>query len=121
MAEQHPRLIREEKTIRAMISLYCREKHNTAQGLCPECQALADYAQLRLQKCPYQQMKTACAQCPTHCYKVDMRAYVREVMRFAGPRMLLRHPVLALAHLLDGLRKPVDLKTAKSKLNASKN
>jgi hypothetical protein len=26
-------------------------------------------------------------------------------MRYAGPRMLGRHPVLALLHKLDGLRK----------------
>jgi hypothetical protein len=26
-------------------------------------------------------------------------------MRYAGPRMLLRHPVLALLHLLDTLKK----------------
>jgi hypothetical protein len=26
-------------------------------------------------------------------------------MRFAGPRMLRRHPILAVLHLLDGLRK----------------
>jgi hypothetical protein len=28
------------------------------------------------------------------------------VMRYAGPRMLLSHPFLALLHLIDGLRKP---------------
>lgn len=26
-------------------------------------------------------------------------------MRYAGPRMLYRHPILALQHLFDGLRK----------------
>jgi hypothetical protein len=31
------------------------------------------------------------------------------MMRFAGPRMLLRHPFLALAHLVDGLRKAPEL------------
>jgi hypothetical protein len=33
-----------------------------------------------------------------------MRQKVRQVMRYAGPRMLLRHPVLAIRHLLDGKR-----------------
>jgi hypothetical protein len=28
-------------------------------------------------------------------------------MRYAGPRMLLRHPLLAILHQLDGLRKAV--------------
>ena len=27
-------------------------------------------------------------------------------MRYAGPRMLLTHPILAILHLVDGLRKP---------------
>jgi hypothetical protein len=35
-----------------------------------------------------------------------MRERVREVMIFAGPRMLLRHPVLALLHLVVDERRP---------------
>jgi hypothetical protein len=35
-----------------------------------------------------------------------MREAVREVMRYAGPRMALRHPILAFLHLLDGFVKP---------------
>jgi len=35
-----------------------------------------------------------------------MREKVREVMRFAGPRMLSRHPCLALMHLLVDDRRP---------------
>ncbi|MBN2412736.1 nitrous oxide-stimulated promoter family protein [candidate division KSB1 bacterium] len=30
---------------------------------------------------------------------------VRRVMRYAGPRMLLRHPVLTFWHVVDGRRK----------------
>ncbi|CAM4214184.1 nitrous oxide-stimulated promoter family protein [Paenibacillus phoenicis] len=30
---------------------------------------------------------------------------IRRVMAFAGPRMLWRHPVLTLMHLLDGVKK----------------
>jgi hypothetical protein len=40
-----------------------------------------------------------------HCYQREIRAQVREVMRYAGPRMLLRHPILAITHLIDGKRK----------------
>jgi hypothetical protein len=29
-----------------------------------------------------------------------MRARIREVMRYAGPRMTLYHPVLAIRHLI---------------------
>ena len=36
----------------------------------------------------------------------EMRTKVREVMKHAGPRMLFKHPVLAIKHLLDGRKKP---------------
>ncbi|PKO12819.1 MAG: hypothetical protein CVU39_22035 [Chloroflexi bacterium HGW-Chloroflexi-10] len=115
MIKKHPRLKREEKTLRLMIELYCRELHKPSNSLCVECQALQDYALLRLEKCPYQEQKTTCAHCPTHCYQREMREAVRQMMRYAGPRMLLHYPVLAVLHLADGLRKPVDLKTLKNK------
>ena len=34
---------------------------------------------------------------------------MREVMRFAGPRMVWRHPYLAIRHLLDERKKIPDL------------
>jgi hypothetical protein len=35
-----------------------------------------------------------------------MRRRIRAVMRYAGPRILFRHPMLALRHMLDGLQRP---------------
>jgi hypothetical protein len=104
MTDVHPRMRRERKTVEAMIALYCRQHHGTRHALCDECAALADYARLRLEKCPFQEGKTTCARCPIHCYKPDRRAQIRAMMRTTGPRMLFHHPVLALLHLLDGLR-----------------
>jgi hypothetical protein len=34
-----------------------------------------------------------------------MQERIRDVMCWSGPRMLWRHPVLALRHLLDGQKK----------------
>lgn len=100
-----PRRIRREKrTIGLMIAMYCRHHHGTP-GLCRDCRELHDYAMLRIDKCPYCFEKPACAQCPIHCYKKDMRAQVKVVMRYAGPRMLLRHPILAILHQIDGRRQ----------------
>lgn len=102
----HPRLKRENRTIEIMIELHCREQHHPPAGeLCPECSELRDYARLRLKHCVFQENKPTCANCPVHCYKVSMRERVREMMRYAGPRMMLHHPILAVAHLLDGRRK----------------
>jgi hypothetical protein len=105
------RLAREGKTVAAMIALYCRDHHGTApheagDGLCSECADLLAYARLRLEKCRYGAEKPTCANCETHCYRPVMRERVREVMRYSGPRMLRRHPVLAVAHLADGRKTP---------------
>ena len=99
------RMVREAKTVEAMIALYCRAQHGSVDALCAECSELLDYARMRLDKCPYQESKTTCANCPTHCYQPAMRVKIRAVMRYAGPRMLLRHPLMVLMHLFDGLRK----------------
>jgi predicted amidophosphoribosyltransferase len=98
------RIQRESQTIEVMISLYCRHQHR-AQDLCPDCRELLAYAQKRLEKCPFQEGKTACGKCPVHCYKPEMRARVRQVMRYSGPRMIYSHPVTAIRHLIDGRRK----------------
>ncbi|MCG7955581.1 MAG: nitrous oxide-stimulated promoter family protein, partial [Candidatus Thiodiazotropha endolucinida] len=37
----------------------------------------------------------------------------QDVMRYAGPRMLLRHPLLSLYHLLDKFRKVPQLPKGK--------
>ena len=115
-AQPTRRLAREEKTIAAMIALYCRDQHADAAPpggdpadageLCPQCAELLAYARLRLEKCRYGADKPTCANCTTHCYKPAMRERVREVMRYSGPRMLTRHPVLAVAHLVDGHKTP---------------
>ena len=103
-----PRLRREERTIAVMIAKYCRDRHGDvargADGLCPECAALRHYARLRLERCRYGADKPTCLNCPTHCYRAELREQVREVMRHSGPRMMTSHPVLAVRHLLDGRR-----------------
>jgi hypothetical protein len=115
----HPRMAREAATVTAMIRLYCRDLHASQQttqpnqALCDACQVLQDYANQRLERCPYQEGKTTCASCPVHCYKPEMRQRIREVMRYAGPRMLLRHPWMAVMHLIDGVRKKPIKKTAR--------
>lgn len=105
MMNQGPRIGREKHTVAAMIELYCEEEHGAANGLCAECQALHDYAMQRLERCPFGEQKTTCAHCTVHCYKPVMRERIRVVMRTAGPRMIWRHPILAVRHLLDGRKK----------------
>lgn len=105
MTDRRPRLARENKTIEAMIRMHCCFQHHAEEDLCQDCYDLLDYARERLSRCPYREEKTPCARCPIHCYQPAMRERIRAVMRYAGPRMTYRHPLLAFHHLVDGLRK----------------
>ena len=100
-------LARELLTIGKMVGIYCADHHDTsADVLCESCQEFMDYAEVRLEKCPYGEDKPTCANCPIHCYRPEPRERMREVMRFSGPRMLKRQPVLAILHMIDD-RRPV--------------
>jgi hypothetical protein len=99
-----PRLQREHLTMQRMVEIYCRDHHGTGEP-CEACRQFLDYAEQRLEKCPYGEGKPTCAKCPIHCYKRAQREQAKEIMRYAGPRMTYRHPWLALTHLLDKLRK----------------
>jgi len=102
MPNEHAPLETERRTIEAMIGIFCRGRHGAKEGLCPECRELFDYAAGRLEKCPLKDNKPKCSACPVHCYKPAMRERIRAVMRYAGPRMLYRHPLLAGKHYLSG-------------------
>lgn len=87
------RIAREKLTIKKMIALY--------ESQCPQASAvqghydaLFAYAQKRLDKCVFGEEKPACKQCPVHCYQPAKREEMKQIMRWAGPRMLWRHPVL---------------------------
>ncbi|HNY64700.1 MAG TPA: nitrous oxide-stimulated promoter family protein [Deltaproteobacteria bacterium] len=96
---------REARTLDAMMRLYCRKVHGSGKGLCPECGELKAYAHERLNRCRFGEDKPVCSACTVHCYKPAMRERIRQVMRYSGPRLLVRHPVLALLHLLDARRR----------------
>jgi hypothetical protein len=98
---------RERKTMAVMVDMYCHDHHGTVGALCDECSIFLDYADVRLDKCPYGEKKPTCSNCPVHCYKPHYRARAKLIMRYAGPRMLMRHPWLAITHMVDGLRKAI--------------
>lgn len=94
------RIEREKRTVAQMIKIYCQGKHHSKQ-LCAECQELLNYAQLRLERCKFGNLKHTCKKCPVHCYKPCMRQKMQGVMRYAGPRMLWHHPIAAIRHMLN--------------------
>ncbi len=99
------RLHRESKTVEAMIAIYCQHHHRLKVVDCPECSELQNYAIDRLHHCPFHEGKTSCKNCPIHCYKPGIKDDVKRVMRYAGPRMMLRHPILTVFHFIDDRRK----------------
>lgn len=115
MDVENSRINRERRTIKAMIRIYCRDQHAQPEDLCEDCNSLQDYAMLRLDRCVYGVEKPTCANCPVHCYKKDRREQIRVVMRYAGPKMMLKHPLLSIWHLLDGKRKAPLLSTKKNR------
>lgn len=107
MSELTGRLKREHDTLVCMTRIYCPDHHENRDGadMCGECAKLMRYAERRLEKCPYGAAKPTCANCPIHCYKPAQRQMAKDVMRYAGPRMTWRHPLRALNHLFDKMRK----------------
>jgi len=89
------------RTSSIMIRMYCRDRHGVKSGLCAECQELREYALARLMACPFNENKTVCAQCRVHCYQPVRRDKMKEVMRYSGPRMMFRHPLLAIRHVIE--------------------
>ena len=104
---------REISIVTKMIEVYCRKKHGTKDGLCPECQELLDYATFRSNHCPFMEIKTFCANCRVHCYKPDMKDKIKNVMRFSGPRMLLYYPLATIRHLIESIKEKRKLEKQK--------
>lgn len=96
---------REKETVALMIGIYCRKKHGTKKGLCPRCRGLLDYAAAQSDRCPFMETKTFCSNCKVHCYRSDMRARIKEVMRFSGPRMIFYHPGMAARHMIESMKE----------------
>ncbi len=99
------RIGREKKTLLAMMKIYCQDKHEAGKALCSECSEQLDYAYKRIDGCLLGDQKSTCARCSTHCFKSEYRARIRKVMRYSGPRMICKHPLLTIYHVLDSRKK----------------
>ncbi len=99
-----------------MIRMYCNHNHDKNGALCNACNELSEFANERINRCIYGDNKPVCSECQIHCYRLDMRERIKTVMRFSGPRMIYRHPIMGIRHLIDKHRyKHIDVKTLKSK------
>ncbi len=113
------RMHREAQTIKVMVGIYCQHHHGSVVSECNECSEIQNYALDRLHYCPYQEGKTSCRNCPIHCYKPSMKDEVKKVMRFAGPRMALKHPILTLFHFIDDRRREPEHRPSSSNIKVA--
>ena len=79
----------EKQVLTTMCKIYCQGNHG---------QELLDYALFRTDKCPFMETKTFCSACKVHCYTKEKQEKIRQVMKYAGSRMLPVHPILTIRH-----------------------
>ncbi len=96
--KDNPRLMREFIILSYMIELYCK-RHHQHPTLCNECLTL-----LALCKRGYEDGFNGT---PATYFDPEQQRQMREVMKWAGPRLFFRHPVLAIRYFLDDLKMAV--------------
>ncbi|MGQ9842829.1 MAG: nitrous oxide-stimulated promoter family protein [Spirochaetota bacterium] len=108
MTELHKAVEHDIGVLGKFIQIYCNGKHSNVQKqkvmgggklanyvdglevmLCDDCKKLLLYAASKRMICPYNP-KPACKDCTTHCYSEPYRNIIRQVMRYAGMRMIFR-------------------------------
>jgi hypothetical protein len=96
---------REKLTIKHMMVIYCRGHRHAVSGICADCGSILRYAHDRIDGCSYLgSAKPACGLCRSNCFTPEMDWHFTQIMRYAGPRMMVCHPILALAHFWDAIR-----------------
>nr|WP_072538006.1 nitrous oxide-stimulated promoter family protein [Anaerococcus mediterraneensis] len=86
-----------------MIDIYY--KKNTGHI---EKEELKKYVKTRLDHCPHGDDKPFCGHCQIGCYKKDYKIQIKEVMKYAGPRMIFVNPKAAISHLVEGIKSRGD-------------
>ncbi|WP_081580526.1 MULTISPECIES: nitrous oxide-stimulated promoter family protein [unclassified Dehalobacter] len=104
MSTDSKRRRRERVTVEKMINIYCKKTHTPQNRRCEDCERLYKYSSKKIEQCMFGENKPVCARCKIHCYKLEMRVEIKKVMRYSGPRMLFKHPILTLYHIIDSKR-----------------
>lgn len=94
----------ELKTIESMIDIYCKNNHfnkdrTTKYSRCPICTELGIYAKDKINTCIFKSNKPVCSKCSIKCYNSEHKESIRQVMRYAGPRMFVYHPLLLIRYV----------------------
>lgn len=93
-------------TLLGLFKIYCAHEHaDKAEGiendsLCPSCRVSLDYSLERTLTCKLKGSGQLCSSCPVHCFEPDQRENIRKIMRFSGPRLIWKSPLLAIRYVL---------------------
>lgn len=98
---------RDRATLEAIGSIYCRRHHRDivkdGTGLCASCREAVEATLERAQSCPNGH-RDNCQDCSVKCQRGEGQQRIREIMRYAAPRMLFRHPLMTFVYLRKRLR-----------------
>lgn len=107
MKRTHDQIDKDRRTLEAIGRIYCSAHHahesKDDAGLCPACRETVDTTLARTVACPYGH-EGNCQDCDIHCQRGDAQRRVREMMRYAAPRMAFRHPLMTAEYLRKKLR-----------------
>ena len=96
------RVERDRRTLAAIGSIYCKGNHPSAQrdetGMCPECRAVIEATAQRAEACPFGH-EGNCQDCSVRCQRGEAQVRIKQIMRYAAPRMAFRHPLMTLEYL----------------------
>ncbi len=99
----------EKEVIEIMTKLYCKKQHGSKE-LCTDCSNLLEYACFRIDKCRYKETKTFCSFCKTPCYKPNMKEQIKTVMKYSGPRLIFKKPILVFNHVHETIKHKRSMK-----------
>lgn len=94
------RIEKEKEIVGLMIKLYCIKHHMDADSPCHQCLEILEYAKKQLNGCKHGDSKGFCSKCTAPCYRQDMRARIKEIMKFSGPRLILYEPYEFVKHII---------------------
>ena len=96
--------LKELKTVRKMIEIYCKGQHRRKSGdLCESCAELMHLCRSKGRAMPTYGRKKHFVPCAKHTVMHrPIGNELKEVMRYSGPRMLWIHPIMTIRHILLG-------------------
>lgn len=85
----------EKDIVLKMIDIYYKKN-----GTLEEKVELKAYATKRLIHCKFGNDKSFCSHCKIHCYAPKYKEQIKKVMKYSGPRIVFKHPIMVIRHII---------------------